>query len=101
MGCTPATLNKQNGAACSVRSAAERNLSSVPKSATARPIQKVSRRCGEIALLTSSNCRIDEHNCRRGESIGGTTMTITMYLAATALAALILWAVLGLLIQES
>ena len=31
----------------------------------------------------------------------GTTMTITVYLAATALAALILWVVLGLLIQES
>jgi len=31
----------------------------------------------------------------------GDTMTITQYLAATALVALVLWAVLGLLIQES
>jgi hypothetical protein len=31
----------------------------------------------------------------------GTIMTITEYLAATILVALILWAVLGLLMQES
>jgi len=31
----------------------------------------------------------------------GTIMTITGYLAATVLVALILWAVLGLLMQES
>ena len=33
--------------------------------------------------------------------MGENTMTITEYLAATILVALVLWAVLGLLMQES
>ncbi len=65
------------------------------------PIQKVSRPCGEIALLTSRNRRNDEQDFRRGESKRGAIMTIAEYLAATALIALIVWAVLGLLMQES
>jgi hypothetical protein len=49
------------------------------------------------APLTSSNCRF-----KRQDALGwmGTHMTITEYLAVTALVALILWAVMALLIQE-
>jgi hypothetical protein len=38
---------------------------------------------------------------RLGESNGGAIMTIAEYLSATALIAVIVWAVLGLLMQES
>jgi hypothetical protein len=36
-----------------------------------------------------------------GKTNGGKIMTITEYLAVTVLVALVLWAVLGLLMQES
>jgi hypothetical protein len=67
---------------------------------TARPVQKVSLRCGEIAALTSRNRRNGRHDFRHRDQ-RGIVMTISEYLAATALVALILWAVLGLLMQES
>jgi len=69
-------------------------------STTARTVQKVSRRRGEIALLTSRNRRNSEKDSDVRESTGA-VMTITEYLAATVLVALILWAVLGLLMQEN
>ena len=71
-----------------------------PLSTTARTVQKISRRRGEIALLTSRNRRNSEQDFRHGES-NGAIMTIAEYVAATALIALIVWAVLGLLMQES
>jgi hypothetical protein len=68
--------------------------------ASTRPVQKVSRRRGEIALLTSRNRRNDEQDFRHGNQTGA-IMTIAEYLSATALIALIVWGVLGLLMQES
>jgi hypothetical protein len=64
------------------------------------PVQKVSHRRGEIARLTSRNRRNGEQDFRH-EIKRGAIMTIAEYLAATALIALIVWAVLGLLMQES
>jgi hypothetical protein len=54
---------------------------------------------GEITLLRSRNRRNGEHDSNLGIN-GGAAMTIGEYLAATALVALILCAVLGLLMQE-
>jgi hypothetical protein len=71
-----------------------------PLSTTARTVQKISRRRGEIALLTSRKRRNSEKDSDVRESRGA-VMTITEYLAATVLVALILWAVLGLLMQEN
>jgi hypothetical protein len=64
------------------------------------PVQKVSHRRREIARLTSRNRRNGEQDFRHGNQTGA-IMTIAEYLAATALIALIVWAVLGLLMQES
>jgi hypothetical protein len=63
-------------------------------------VQKVSYRRGEIARLTSRNRHNGEQDFRQGNQTGA-TMTIAEYVAATALIALIVWAVLGLLMQES
>jgi hypothetical protein len=68
--------------------------------ATARPVQKVSRQRGEIARLASRNRRNGEQDFRHGNQTRA-VMTIAEYLAATVLIALIVWAVLGLLMQES
>jgi hypothetical protein len=57
-------------------------------------------RRGEIALLTSRNRRNSEKDTDVWNQ-RGTVMTITGYLAATIMVALILWVVLGLLMQES
>jgi hypothetical protein len=66
----------------------------------ARSIQKLSCACAEIALLASTNRRNSEEESdvwiKRGS-----VMTIREYLATTILVALIVWAVLGLLMQES
>ena len=75
---------------CGVRSADNR----------ARPDQKVSSARGEIALLTPTNRRNGEHDLGHVDH-WGIVMSISEYLAATALVAVILWAVLGLLTQES
>jgi hypothetical protein len=64
------------------------------------PVQKVSHQRGEIAQLTSRNRRNGEQDFRHGKSMGA-IMTIAEYLAATALIVLIVWGVLGLLLQES
>jgi hypothetical protein len=66
----------------------------------ARSIQKLSCACAEIALLRSTNRRNSEE---QSDAVikRGTVMRITEYLAATILVALIVWAVLGLLMQES
>jgi hypothetical protein len=66
----------------------------------ARSIQKLSCACAEIALLTSTNRRNSEEESDAGIK-RGTVMRITEYLAATILVGLIVWAVLGLLMQES
>jgi hypothetical protein len=67
-----------------------------------RPIQKVSPWRGEIAPFASGNRRNSQQRFPGVGINGGTAaMTISEYLAATALVALILWAVLGLLMQES
>jgi len=66
----------------------------------ARSIQKLSCACAEIAMLTSTNRRNSEEESDAGIK-RGTVMRITEYLAATILVALIVWAVLGLLMQES
>ena len=66
---------------------------------SAPPVQKVSRLRREITLLASRNRRNDEQDFRHGEM--GAIMTIAEYLAASALTILIVWAVLGLLMQES
>jgi hypothetical protein len=68
--------------------------------ATARPVQKISCRRREIAACTSRNRRNGEKDSDVGNKTGR-IMTIAEYLAATALIALIVWAVLGLLMQES
>ena len=65
----------------------------------ARLVQKVSRQRGEIARLASRNRRNEEQDFRHGIKRGA-IMTIAEYLAATALTTLIVWAVLGLLMQE-
>ena len=75
-------------------------MARVPLStATARPVQKVSRQRGEIARLGGIGAmasRISDMGIKPGA-----IMTITEYLAATVLIALIVWAALGLLMQES
>jgi hypothetical protein len=52
-------------------------------------------------LLTSKNRRNEKQDFRQGNNRTGAIMTIAEYLAATALIALIVWGVLGLLMQES
>jgi uncharacterized membrane protein YjgN (DUF898 family) len=60
-------------------------------------IQKVSPTCEEIALLTSRNRRKGEHRFETWNQMGD---AMTIYVAATGLAALVSWVVLGLLIQD-
>ena len=69
--------------------------------ATRELFQKVSRGRGEIALVASRNRRNGEQDFQTRGIKRGAIMTITEYLAATILVALISWAVLGLLMQES
>ena len=49
----------------------------------------------------SRNRRNGEQDFRHGKAKTGAIMTIAEYLAATALIALIVWGVLGLLVQKS
>jgi hypothetical protein len=67
---------------------------------SAWPVQKVSHQRGEIARLTSRNRHNGEQDFRHGNQTGA-IMPIAEYLAATGLIALIVWVVLGLLMQES
>jgi hypothetical protein len=55
------------------------------------------RHIGSRATFESSQWRARSETC----GLTGDSMTISEYLAATALVAVILWAVLGLLMQES
>jgi hypothetical protein len=49
---------------------AKRRLAGPGPSKNETPVRKVSRRCGEIALLTSTNWRNGEHDLVGGESTG-------------------------------
>jgi hypothetical protein len=67
------------------------------------PIRRLSKRFHVAAEKSPSSSRGIVSKLRTIERANqwGTVMTITEYLSATALVALILWAVLGLLIQEN
>jgi hypothetical protein len=67
---------------------------------SARHCQNLDADVAQISSVASSNCRIGRARLGRDES-RGRVMTIAEYFAATALVAVILWGVLGLLLGET